>query len=268
MSTSLNCQLASAILASPGTNVYSTVYAQIVHRFSPGASGIFIGPQSLKGEDMFDNSTISGTIDRKTISDQVYDHIKKLILSGALKGGEKIPEISIADQLNVSRTPVREAIRKLAEYGLVILKPRSYAQVATISPKEGRDISLVRLSLEKLSFRSFAEVAAEDSLASLHDLAFKCTEANKAGDYGAAYEFDSMLHLEIARSTGNIELFSMLRTLDAKLQLLRLKQHLPSHLLSMYFSQHETLIQLMHDKRLSEIESLLERHIMHHLDFI
>lgn len=217
---------------------------------------------------MLSTSTTSGTIDRKTISDQVYDHIKKLILSGALKGGEKIPEISIADQLNVSRTPVREAIRKLAEYGLVILKPRSYAQVATISPKEARDISLVMLSLEKLSFRCCAEVATEESLSSLHELAFRCTEANKTGDYGAAYEFDSMLHLEIARNTGNVELFNMLRTLDAKLQLLRLKQHLPPNLLSMYFSQHETLIQLMQDKQLSEIDSLLERHILHHLDFI
>jgi DNA-binding GntR family transcriptional regulator len=87
-------------------------------------------------------------------------------------------------------------------------------------------------------------------------------------DYGAAYEFDSQLHLEIARNTENVELFNMLRTLDAKLQLLRLRQHLPSHLLSLYFSQHETLIQLMQEKELAQIDTLLERHIMHHLDFI
>jgi DNA-binding GntR family transcriptional regulator len=210
----------------------------------------------------------SGTIDRKTISDQVYDHIKRLILSGTLKGGEKIPEILIADQLNVSRTPVREAIRKLAEYGLVVIKPRSYALVATISPKEARDISLVRLSLEKLSFRTFASEATEESLTVLRDFAIRCKEANKSGDYAGAYELDSRLHLGIAQRTQNVELFNMLRTLDAKLQLLRLKQHLPPGKLSVYFDQHETLIQLIQNKELPEIDALLERHIMHDLDFI
>jgi DNA-binding GntR family transcriptional regulator len=209
----------------------------------------------------------TGTIDRKTISDQVYDQIKKLILSGKLVSGEKIPEVRIADQLNVSRTPVREAIRKLSEYGLVVLKSRSYALVSTINPKEARDISLVRVSLEKLSFRNFAEVATADDLAFLRDVAIKCKESNNAADYGGAYELDSYLHLEIARRTTNGELLQMLRNIDAKLQLLRLKQHLPPEMSSRYFDQHETLIQLVETKQFAEIDALLERHILHDLDF-
>ena len=209
----------------------------------------------------------AGTIDRKTISDQVYDHIKRLILLGTLAAGEKVPEIRIADQLSVSRTPVREAVRKLASYGLVVLKPRSYAMVATISPRESRDISLVRLSLERLSFCTFASVATEEALAHLDHLAARCIEMNKMGDFAGAHELDSELHLTIAHGTGNAELFRMLRTIDAKLQLLRLKQHLPSHMLSKYFDQHKTLVELTREKRLAAIESLLEQHILHDLDF-
>lgn len=216
---------------------------------------------------MVDSLASTGTIDRKTISDQVYDHIKRLILSGGLTGGEKIPEVRIADQLGVSRTPVREAIRKLVEYGLVVLKPRSYALVATINPKEARDISTVRLALEKLSFRSFAAIASEEALDHLRDLAITCKQANRDGDTAGAYERDSQLHLEIARGTENAELLRMLRTIDAKLQLLRLKQHLPPDTLSVYFDQHETLIQLMRDRQLPQIDALLERHILHDLDF-
>ena len=216
---------------------------------------------------MVDNPAAADTIDRKTISDQVYDHIKRLILSGKLVGGDKIPEIRIADQLNVSRTPVREAIRKLSEYGLVVLKPRSYAIVATVNPKEARDISLVRLSLEKLSFRIFAAVATADDIGFLMDVAIRCMESNRAADYGGAYELDSKLHLEIARRTTNVELFHMLHTIDAKLQLLRLKQNLPPEMLSRYFDQHETLIRLVESKQLDGIDSLLERHILHDLEF-
>ena len=77
------------------------------------------------------------------------------------RGGERIPEKKVADLFKVSRTPVREAIRKLAEYGLVVIKPRSYAFVATLSPEEARDISWVRLYLEKLSMRLFCAAGPE-----------------------------------------------------------------------------------------------------------
>jgi len=202
-----------------------------------------------------------------SISDRVYLYIKKLILAGTLKGGEKIPEKKVADLFAVSRTPVREAIRKLAEYGLVLIKPRSCAYVATISPVEAKEISWVRLYLEKLSVRQFTEVASGDALAQLRDLSRKCKEANQNGDYAAAHEIDSTLHLEIARATGNGELLEMLQMLDAKLQLLRLKQHLLHTALSGYFSQHDRLLELLEQKDLPKIDALLEEHIMHDLNF-
>ncbi|MGA2547352.1 MAG: GntR family transcriptional regulator [Rectinemataceae bacterium] len=207
------------------------------------------------------------SIDRISISDQAYTHIKKLILSGELKAGEKIPEKRVADLFKVSRTPIREAMRKLAEYGLIVIKPRSYAYVATINTEEAKDISWVRLYLEKLSVRLFAAAANDASYARLYELARNCREANDSGDYAAAYEYDSTLHREIARGTGNKELYAMLQMLDAKLQLLRLKQHLPHNTLAEYFSQHEKLVRLLANKEFQKIDELLEVHIMHDLSF-
>jgi len=205
-------------------------------------------------------------IDRTSISDQVYYHIKKMILSGELTGGKRIPEERIAEHFKVSRTPVREAIRKLAAYGLVVIKPRSYAFVATLSPKEARDITEVRLSLEKLSFKAFCAVKTESRVEELRRLSRRCIEANRKADIASAHEFDSMLHLEIARATGNAELYRMLGMLDAKLQLLRLKQSIPSERLSHYFSQHEKLIDLLAAGDLAALEKMLDEHIVHDLD--
>jgi len=205
--------------------------------------------------------------DMLSISEQVYTHIKKLILAGTLRGGERIPEKRVADLFKVSRTPVREAIRKLAEYGLVVIKPRSYAFVATISPEEARDISWVRLYLEKLSCRLFCQAGAEGGLPQLFELSRKCKEANDNGDFAGAHEYDSALHLGIARRAGNRELLEMLSMLDAKLQLLRLKQHLPRPELSRYFAQHDRLLKLLGDQDLPGIDGLLEAHILHDLNF-
>jgi DNA-binding GntR family transcriptional regulator len=210
-----------------------------------------------------------GSPDMLSISDQVYTHIKKLILAGTLRGGERVPEKKVADLFKVSRTPVREAIRKLAECGLVVIKPRSYAFVATLSPEEARDISWVRLYLEKLSVRLFCTAGAEAaaSLPQLYDLSRRCKEAFESGDFATAHEHDSALHLEIARRTGNTELLEMLSMLDAKLQLLRLKQHLPRPELAKYFAQHDQLLKLLESKDLPRIEALLEGHILHDLNF-
>ena len=211
----------------------------------------------------FDDSAV---IDRTSISDQVYFHIKKMILSGELTGGKRIPEERIAEHFRVSRTPVREAIRKLAAYGLVVIKPRSYAYVATLSPKEAHDITEVRLSLEKLSFSIFARVKTEENLNDLRRLSEKCIQANLSADIASAHEFDSRLHLEIARATNNEELYRMLGMLDAKLQLLRLKQSIPSDRLSHYFNQHEILLKHLTSGNVSALDSLLDEHIVHDLD--
>ena len=198
----------------------------------------------------------------------------KLMLDGLPQAeNDEMPNLSasISDRvylyIAVSRTPVREAIRKLAEYGLVLIKPRSCAYVATISPGEAKDISWVRLYLERLSVRQFTEVASAEALVPLRKLSRQCQEANRNGDYAAAHEFDSTLHLEIARATGNGELLEMLQMLDAKLQLLRLKQHLHHSALSSYFSQHDLLLDLLERKDLASIDALLEEHMMHDLNF-
>jgi DNA-binding GntR family transcriptional regulator len=215
---------------------------------------------------MLDTYVIPDPIDRTSISDQVYLHVKALILSGTLKSGEKIPEMKVAERFKVSRTPVREAIRRLAQYGLVAIKPRSLAYVASISDKEARDISQVRLWLERFAARSFSLSATRESLEALRALARKCREANDRHDLAVVHECDSQLHLQIAEHTGNTELVRILQALDAKLQLLRLKQHVPSDLLNVYLDQHMVLIDLIEQGKTDQIDKLLEKHIVHDLN--
>ncbi|MDO8944225.1 MAG: GntR family transcriptional regulator, partial [Desulfobacterales bacterium] len=80
------------------------------------------------------NSTYE--IHRQSLSEQVYHYIKRLILSGEIRGGEKIPEEKVAQRFGVSRTPIREALSRLEEYGLIQIKPRSYAEVVALEPHE------------------------------------------------------------------------------------------------------------------------------------
>ena len=81
----------------------------------------------------------------------VFNTLRQAILRGELKPGERLMEIQLADKLGVSRTPIREAIRKLELEGLVLMIPRRGAEVAEITEKSLRDVLEVRRALEELS---------------------------------------------------------------------------------------------------------------------
>ena len=91
------------------------------------------------------------------LRDVVFNTLRKAILTGQLKPGERLMEVHLADRLGVSRTPIREAIRKLELEGLVVMIPRRGAMVASITEKDLKDVLEVRLTLEMLA----GEVACE-----------------------------------------------------------------------------------------------------------
>ena len=101
------------------------------------------------------------------LRDVVFRTLRQAILRGELKPGERLMEIRLANQLGVSRTPIREAIRMLELDGLVIMVPRKGAQVAQITEKNLRDVLEVRRALDALAVELACERITEDELAEL-----------------------------------------------------------------------------------------------------
>ena len=85
------------------------------------------------------------------LRDVVFNTLRQAILTGEMEPGERLMEIQLANKLGVSRTPIREAIRKLELEGLVVMVPRKGAEVADITEKDLRDVLEVRTALEELS---------------------------------------------------------------------------------------------------------------------
>jgi DNA-binding GntR family transcriptional regulator len=204
-------------------------------------------------------------LDRRSITDRVYHHIKKMILSGHLKGGDKVPEEKVARQLKVSRTPIREAIRKLEQYGLIYIKPRSYAVVVELKKEEIFDISVIRFYLEKLVSRLLCEYATADDIAHLRAIALECSRLFRKGHQAEAFECDSRFHLEAARRTGNMHLYEILERLDAKVQLMRLRHGSASRELAVFMREHVRISSFLAKRDLNGINAILEHHIMNNL---
>ena len=111
------------------------------------------------------------------LRDVVFNTLRKAILTGELKPGERLLEIHLANQLGVSRTPIREAIRKLELEGLVIMMPRRGAEVAQITEKSLRDVLEVRRALDALCAELACERITEEEK---QQLKAACDEFEKA----------------------------------------------------------------------------------------
>jgi DNA-binding GntR family transcriptional regulator len=215
-------------------------------------------------ENMADNAMYE--IHRQSLSDQVYHYIKRMILSGGIRGGEKIPEEKVAQQFGVSRTPIREALNRLEEYGLITIKPRSYAVVVALEPREAGQLAIIRSQLETLAVSLLTDCATEEDFRELDLLVRECNALIAEGDIATTFEKDSLLHLEIARRTGNRHLYEICEKLDAKVQLLRLVLRIPLEKLKIYVKHHDEIVNAMKRRDKESAVSLMQHHIMNQLN--
>jgi DNA-binding GntR family transcriptional regulator len=204
-------------------------------------------------------------IERQSLADRVYDHIKHLILSGQLPAGTRVPEKAIAEKFSLSRTPVREALRRLEDYGLVLIKPRSYAEVVGLAPEQAPAIAEMRHGLESLAISLLAQRGRQEDFDELRKLAAQCSEALESGDIARTFELDSEFHLEIARRTGNPYLYEFSERFDAKIQLLRLVLHFPKERLQHFIGHHTPLLDAAEKGDVEMVADLMRHHIMDQL---
>jgi DNA-binding GntR family transcriptional regulator len=206
------------------------------------------------------------TIERASLADQLFFHIKKMILTQQLKGGESIPEEKIAKTFGVSRTPIRETLRRLEKYGLVKLNPGYQATVVKISPQETKYIGEVRTVLETLAVRKLAKKAAREDIDHLTALADKCVQDTQNGDLGEAYERDGLFHLEIAKRCGNPYIYSILKTIDAKLHLIRIISCSNLKVMSEDIKIHYQIIHAIAGRDPGIAAQLIKKHIKNFID--
>ena len=103
------------------------------------------------------------------LRDVVFNTLRQAILRGEMEPGERLMEIQLAEKLGVSRTPIREAMRKLEQEGLVVMIPRRGAQVANITEKDLNDVLEVRIALENVAIeKACARMTEEEMLSLIH----------------------------------------------------------------------------------------------------
>ena len=177
------------------------------------------------------------------LRDVVFKTLRQGILTGELKPGERLMEIHLANKLGVSRTPIREAIRKLELEGLVTMIPRRGAEVAQITEKSMKDVLEVRKVLDDLSVELACERITEEEKEMLKNACVDFEEAVKTGDFAKIAKTDVAFHDIIVTATRNIRLSQMVNNLAEQMYRYRFEYIKDSTQHARLVQEHEEICQ-------------------------
>ena len=150
----------------------------------------------------------------RPLREMVYEELKMQILTGAIVPGTRMMEVELAKEIGVSRTPIREAIRKLEKEGLVTIEPRRGAYASQISTEDMVEILEVRQNMEGLAAFFAASRMKPEQLTELKDVSEHYNAAVQAGNMEEMIKHDTRFHRIIVESCNNKILVQMIEQLQ------------------------------------------------------
>lgn len=209
----------------------------------------------MKGELKMDAN------DYLPLRDVVFNTLRQAILRGEMEPGERLMEIQLAQKLGVSRTPIREAIRKLELEGLVIMIPRKGAEVAHITEKDMRDVLEVRCTLEELAVSLACKNVTEERIADLKaaNKVFESSIVSK--DVVNIVDADVQFHDAIYAMTDNVRLIQIINNLREQMYRYRLEYVKDARTHSILISEHNDIIRQLSEKNIDAAKMVVRQHI-------
>ena len=190
------------------------------------------------------------------LRDVVFNTLRQAILRGELKPGERLMEIQLANKLGVSRTPIREAIRKLELEGLVLMIPRKGAEVAEITEKSLRDVLEVRRALEELSVQLACEKITKEEIRELERVAKEFQQVVKSSDITEIAEVDVRFHDIIYTATDNQKLIQLLNNLREQMYRFRLEYIKDEDKRQILQLEHEKILAALRLRHMAEAKAV------------
>jgi DNA-binding GntR family transcriptional regulator len=209
-------------------------------------------------------STSKPEIVNNPLTAQVYELLWQKIVAGQLKPGEKLSDLRLSEELNVSRTPVREALYRLMQDGIVVARTNHGFFVATFSAKDATELYDVRTALEvlaiRLAFPNLNSLLLEDAAQELDTICGRL----EAGDLQAKADYlpvDQAFHRLIYSAANNRRLENMLNSLLAQIGVFQVYGLHSEKLLTVSIEHHRAILAALIRRDLPTAEFAMEQHI-------
>ena len=198
---------------------------------------------------------------KENLSEKVYKYIIDQLFTGELRGGDRIVEEALVELLGISRTPVREAIRRLQQEGLLSIYPRRYAEVVRLDRKDLEKIGLIRIELLSLACRLAVWRGSNSDFERLNRAAEAYGDAVSRGTYRDLIERDVDFYRILAGIGGNEYLYTMLRELDMKIKFIQYSRALEGGGAPAAQTEHEDILEALFARDADAAEFALASHL-------
>lgn len=195
----------------------------------------------------------------RSFADEAAKLIRHMILSGHFAPGERLNELQLAGVLQISRSPIREALKALSSVGLVRMVPGRGAFVADYDLATVRHLIEVRLALECAAARLVAERATDEQIAAIGDLLAK-TEGVLAAEPGQGYPRELDFHTQVLLATDNPQLVEVASAVSTQVQLARSRSG--QERAEQAYAEHDAVYQALRDRDPARAEQAMRDHIM------
>ena len=195
------------------------------------------------------------------LRDVVFNTLRQAILKGELKPGERLMEIALAERLGVSRTPIREAMRKLEQEGLVVMIPRRGAQVANITEKDLNDVLEVRIALENVAIEKACARMTEEEMRRLWLAAKEFEHTIAEGNLVKLAEADVAFHEVIYQASDNKRLIQVLNNMREQIYRYRVEYLKDENNYPTLMKEHKDIVEGLVRKNKMQVTETMHQHV-------
>lgn len=198
---------------------------------------------------------------RRSLHDELLFRLRDLIIDGHLVPGEKVPEKALCARFGVSRTPMREALKVLANEGLVTLTPNRGATVSTLTIEDLEEAFPVMGALEALSGEMAAARITDDQIAAIRDLHETMVAHYRRGELGPYFTLNQKIHEAILEAAGNPTLAGLYRGLAGRVRRARYLANISAERWAQAVAEHEEILAALEARAPEQLGGILKRHL-------
>lgn len=202
-----------------------------------------------------------GIVTRRTLPSTIVDALRSLIVEGELAAGTRLNERTLCEQLQVSRTPLREAFRILAADGLIEMRPNRGASVIALSETDIRESFEILEGLEALSGELACKRITDAQIAEIKALTYEMQACHARRDLSRYYQLNSTIHDLINEASHNRQLTKLYRNVNLRLQNLRYRSNLRQEKWNQAMDEHIAMAQALEARDVIGMVAIMRDHI-------
>lgn len=201
------------------------------------------------------------TIERRSLHHELVERIRPLIVESQLVPGSKVPEKDLCEQFNVSRTPLREALKVLAAEGLVRLEPNRGAWVTSVTIEEVNEVFPILTVLEALSGELACDLITDAEIIAVRQLHDTMMQNYRDRDLAAYFKTNQEIHRAILLAARNETLTNSCQALTARMQRARYVANMSEERWSKAVGEHEQIIEMLEARDGKRLGLVLVEHM-------